>query len=189
MNGGATRPDLLTCRQGCPWRHLSGRFPPRVEWVPEDLGDHVRMPGTTAAARDPSSGQFPGDRPQACSRGPELPHQRHDVLLRRRSDEPVPGAPEAVRGGRVRLQMCPHVVDGGARPLGVGLSLPLRHAAQDVHQQLPRGGGGVDALLERRDGDLGLLEDLEEVAQVLHGPGEPVQLVDDHHVELAGAET
>ena len=53
-------------------------------------------------------------------------------------------------------------------------------------RQPAHAGRGVELLRDRNEGDAAAVEDLDEPGEVGERPGQPVDLVDDDHVDLAG---
>jgi hypothetical protein len=59
----------------------------------------------------------------------------------------------------------------------------LREGEEDIQSQSPHARRGVEGLGDRDEGDLVLVEGLDELGEVGKGSGEPVDLVDDHDVD------
>ena len=66
------------------------------------------------------------------------------------------------------------------------LALELGEGQQDVEHQPPHGGGGVELLGDRDEGDPVALEHLDHAREVGERSRQAIDLVDHHDVELAG---
>ena len=86
----------------------------------------------------------------------------------------------------------PHALLLGGRDLVADalagdLALELGKRQQDVERQAPHRRRGVELLGDRHKGDAMLVENVDDLGEVGQRPGQPVNLVDDHHVDLARA--
>ena len=80
----------------------------------------------------------------------------------------------------------PFVRRGGdlvADALGRHLALELGEAEQDVQRQPAHGGGGVERLRDRDEGDAVPVEHLDQLGEVGQRAAEAVDLVDHDHVD------
>ena len=91
-----------------------------------------------------------------------------------RNDAPHPHAPGLRCGDLV------------ADALGGDLALELGERQQHVQRQPAHRGRGVERLGDRHEGHLGRVEDRHDPGEVGERSGQPVDLVDDHRIDLAG---
>ena len=85
----------------------------------------------------------------------------------------------------------PHALLAGGRDLVADaladdLAFELGEGQQNVERHAPHGVGGVERLGDGDEGDAVALEHLDQLGKVEHRAGEPVDLVDHDHVDLAG---
>ena len=73
-----------------------------------------------------------------------------------------------------------------SHPLSDHLPLELGEGQKDVEGQPAHAGGGVERLGDGDERHPMLVKELNQLGKVGQGPGQPVDLVDDHHVDLAG---
>jgi hypothetical protein len=85
--------------------------------------------------------------------------------------------PESLLLGRGDL-----VADALARDL----PLELGKREQHVERQSAHRRGGVEALCDRHKGHLVRVKELDQLGEVRQGAGQPVDLVDDNHIDAAG---
>ena len=73
-------------------------------------------------------------------------------------------------------------------PFPDDLPLELGKGQKDVEGQPAHAGGGVEGLGDRDEGHAMPVEQLHQPGEVGQGPGQPVDLVDDHDIDLAGCD-
>jgi len=99
------------------------------------------------------------------------------VAERRTRPEPQVSETQAALAGRA------HLVVGA---VGDHLAFELGKANDDVQRQAPHGVAGVELLRRRHEPDALGLEQGEQLREVEERAAQAVDLVDDHHVDLAG---
>ena len=68
---------------------------------------------------------------------------------------------------------------GCGRPFADGLPFPLGYGSENVQDQAPGRGEGVDGVLDRNEGGSGAVEKFDQVPEVLDRSGEAVEAEDD----------
>jgi len=71
-----------------------------------------------------------------------------------------------------------------ARPLADDLAFELGERQQHVEHQAAHAGRAMELLRDRDEGDPVLFKRLRHAGEVEQGPAEPVELVDDDHIDL-----
>jgi hypothetical protein len=74
-----------------------------------------------------------------------------------------------------------------ADALGGDLALELGKRQQHIQRQSAHGGGGVELLGDGNERHAMLIEQLDEFCEVGQRTGQAVDLVDDNHIDFAGA--
>ena len=85
----------------------------------------------------------------------------------------------------------PHaLLPGGGKlvadALADDLALELREGEQDVERQPAHRGRGVERLRDADEGDVVAIEHLDQLGKIHQRAAEPIDLVDDHHVDAPG---
>ena len=73
-----------------------------------------------------------------------------------------------------------------ADALAGDLALELCEGQQHVERQPAHAGGGVEGLGDADEGDVLPVEQLDHAGKIGERPGQPIDLVDDHDIDLAG---
>ena len=116
------------------------------------------------------------NQPDDLGLGP-FDHQRPFVRTEPERDKPTHPEPLLLRRG-----------DLVADPLAGDFALELRKREQDVQRQAAHRGGRVERLRDRHEGDAVAIEDLDNLGEIGQRPRQPVDLVDDDHVDFPRAD-
>src|SRR5712675_1042010 len=73
-----------------------------------------------------------------------------------------------------------------ANALGSDLAFELGEREKDIEREPAHGRGGIELLGDRYERDIMLVEQLDKLGKVCQRPGQPVDLIDHDHIDLAG---
>ena len=145
------------------------------------------LPGADALLFEPALQR--ADRAELEVGGKDQPHGRR--LVRVHQQRPPALGRQVVAEGQGAAH--PHAarLGGGdlvADALAGDLALELREGEQHVQRQPAHAAGGVERLGDADEADLVPVEALDDADEVGERPGQPVDLVDHDHIDLAGGD-
>lgn len=158
-------------------------------FAPKHACDLLRVQALAASCTVPFDVQHAGDGAKREPAAPELASADHHALLGVHRYEPpafVDGEAERRLAASVASlgSKVPHRARG---PLADGFALPLAHAREHVQKQAAAGRARVDLLGDRKQS--GACErSLDQLAEVAHAAGEPVQLGHENPIGRASRE-
>ena len=162
--------------------------------VERAAGDRLAAPAAPrsagpALADDPPGFEFLLEQPHRAERGVAKEDLTHGLSLGLDHDEPV----LAHRIAERRDPAHPHPLllrgsDLVANALAGDLALELGEREKNVEGQTSHRGRGVELLGDRDERHVLLIEDLDDLGEIGERAGQPVDLVDDHDIDLAGAD-